>query len=222
MLGKLSSFTVEGAACSCCERGHEMRDGRPVGLCDRDVVLECIRNWYGSAQSFERIVRLRIRTMLYHQLGASLFPYTWQVASSLPLCWGSLDRIASLARGGFWREAAILPLGALGWCLFLFPFVFQVTLIFARYCRHRAWEAWQDQLKTIIVALAPTLLTLLGSWTSLQVKDLPQALLWTSGWALVAGISRLASRCQAEKVDIEAHVVQVSLEATLDTSVTAT
>ena len=222
MFEKLSSFTVEGAACACCDRGHEMRDGRPVDLCDRDVVLECIRSWYGSVQSFEGIVKLRMRNMLYHQLGTSLFPYAWLVVSSAPLFWGWLDIIASRARGGFWREVAITLVGALGWSLFMFPVVFQTSLIVARYCRHRAREAWQDQLKTIIAALAPTLLSFLGNWTSRQIKDLPQAFLWASGWALLAGISRSASWYHKEKVDIQGHVedrgVQMSSEASLGTS----
>ena len=209
MLERLSSFTVEGASCTCCDRGHEMLDGRPVDVCDREIVEDCIRNWYGSVQSFEGIVRLRIRKMLYQQLGASLFPYSWQLASSLPHFWGWLDLVASRARGGFWREAAILLMGALSWSLFLFPLVFHMTFIVARCCARRARQAWQDQLKTIITASAATLLSFLGIWSSYIVTDLPQAFLWITGWALLAFISRWASY-RAEKLDAEAHVQESS------------
>ncbi|CAK9086787.1 Hypothetical protein SCF082_LOCUS41050 [Durusdinium trenchii] len=64
--------------------------------------------WYGSVETFEEMVRKRIRSMLYRQLGGLLFPYGWQLVGASPILWGFADLVAARTRVGHWREAAYL------------------------------------------------------------------------------------------------------------------
>ena len=205
MLAQLSHYTVEAASCECCKRGHEIKDGKKLDVCDRDVVNECIRTWYGSVNTFEGIVRRRIRNMLYHQLGASLFPYGWQLVAGSPLLWGWIDLIASRTRAGLWREATIVLINTLGWWLFLFPCLFQTTLIIARYCRNRAKRLWLDLLKTILISLVPTMISLVANWAALLIADLRTACLCFAGYLLLAAASYLVSWYQARKMKLIAE-----------------
>ena len=65
MLGQLSDFTVGSAGCHCCNKGETAC--RKL-VCDRAVIAQCMRTWYGSVEAFEDTVKTQVKTMLYRQL----------------------------------------------------------------------------------------------------------------------------------------------------------
>ncbi|CAE6945910.1 unnamed protein product [Symbiodinium natans] len=192
MLRQLTSFTVESAGCHCCKRGQACLSE----ICDRAVIKQCIRTWYGSAENFEETVKTRVQTMLYRQLGGMLFPYGWKVVGGSPLLWGFCDMTAARLRSGSWRAAAIMFAGGLAWWLFFCPHLFQLALLLARYFRKKAPGTWQDRFKSMAVALLLTLVSFIGNITSLVQGRLP-TLLWFTAPVLVAGVTWLISRYQA-------------------------
>ena len=143
LLKQLSDFTIRDAACHCCNDGEICC----ADVCDRAIIGRCIQSWHGSVEAFEVTIRTRVRQMLYRQLGGLLFPYGWQVLGALPLFWSFADLSAARARDGHWKMAALVFLAGLTWCLFLFPFVFQATLLLASFFRRKQSHVWLDRLK---------------------------------------------------------------------------
>ncbi|CAE7550897.1 unnamed protein product, partial [Symbiodinium sp. CCMP2456] len=192
MLTQLSEFEVQAAGCHCCNDAEACN----AKVCDREIITRCLRTWYGSVEAFEVTVRTRIRSVLPRQLGGLLFPYGWQVISALPLFWGFADLIAARARDGNWKVAAIMLVGAVTWCFFLFPFFFQATLLLANHCRQQQSRIWQDRLKSLAVAFVPTMLSFLGQWTASLMADVVAVVVWMGGSVILAGSSWLALRYQ--------------------------
>lgn len=170
-------------------------------ICDRAVMVECLRIWHGSVETFEELIRNRIRITLYRQLGGLLFPYCWQLVGGAPFLWGFADLVAARARAGNWREAAYMAAGAFGWWLLLFPFIFQVTLLLANFFHSKADGAWLDQLKTISVAFILALLSFIGNWASYLVHDPLTLSLWLLGALLPLGCVWQALRLQVQQLE---------------------
>ena len=197
LLRQLSDFTIREAQCHCCNNGETCC----ADVCDRAIIERCIRSWHGSVEAFEVTIRTRVRQMLYRQLGGLLFPYGWQVLGALPLLWGFADFSAARARDGNWKMAAVVLLAGLTWCLFLFPFVFQATLLLANAFRRKQSRVWQDRLKSLVVAFVLTALSFLGQWTSLLVEDASSSALWMFCSMMLAMTSWLALRYQARQAE---------------------
>eukprot|EP00438_Fugacium_kawagutii_P025971 Skav210748 [mRNA] locus=scaffold2652:438921:440150:+ [translate_table: standard] len=203
MLQQLSNFTVKGTACHCCTNGHERADGSRI-ICDREVICQCIRIWYGSVEAFETTVRTRVKVMLHRQLGGLLFPYGWQLVGTAPFLWGFADLTAARTRAGNWSAAGLTIWCGLSWWLFLGPLIFQMTLLLAKYFRRRQESAWQDQLKNGLVALLVTGLSFVGNWTSLLVHDWLSASLWFASVVLLSGTCWLVvGRYEARQLELQ-------------------
>ncbi|CAE7945289.1 unnamed protein product, partial [Symbiodinium sp. KB8] len=198
MLGQLSDFTVRSAGCHCCSKAETAC--RKV-ICDRAVIAQCIRTWYGSVEAFEGTVKTQVKTMLYRQLGGLLIPYGWQVVGASPLLWGFADITAARLRAGTWEVAAITFLGGLTWCLCMFPFIFQSSLLLAKYFRKKAPTIWQDRLKSIGVASILTFLSFIATWTSLFVDVLLPAVIWLCAVVLLSGCCWFAIRHLAKRME---------------------
>lgn len=52
---QLQNFSVERAECYCCTVKH-VEAGDSI-VCDKDILRECIRTWYGSEEEFEASVK---------------------------------------------------------------------------------------------------------------------------------------------------------------------
>ncbi|CAE7661092.1 mask [Symbiodinium microadriaticum] len=202
LLKQLSDFTIRDAACHCCNDGEICC----ADVCDRAIIGRCIQSWHGSVEAFEVTIRTRVRQMLYRQLGGLLFPYGWQVLGALPLFWSFADLSAARARDGHWKMAALVFLAGLTWCLFLFPFVFQATLLLASFFRRKQSHVWLDRLKTMVVAFVLTALSFVGQWTSRLVEDASSSALWMMGSIILAMTSWLALRYQARQTQAEGMV----------------
>ena len=153
-------------------------------------------------------VRTHVRSVLHRQLGGLLFPYGWQVISASPLFWGFADLIAARGRAGNWEVAGIMLVGAVTWCLFLFPFIFQATLLLASYCRQQQSRVWEDRLKSLAVAFVPTMLSFVGQWTASLMADVAAMFLWMGASVILAGASWLALRYQARQSALSLYSVE--------------
>eukprot|EP00438_Fugacium_kawagutii_P006333 Skav213288 [mRNA] locus=scaffold2236:91276:92331:- [translate_table: standard] len=197
MLEQLSNFTVESARSACCMTGHTRPDGSQM-ICDRDVICQCIDTWYGSVEKFEAMVRTRIRI-----IRGLRFPYGWQVVMSAPLLWGFADITAARGRRGDWSTAGIMLWCGLTWCLFLFPCVFQLALLLAKYFRTQESQEWLDQLKTMAVALLLTALSYFANWSGGLVSNFAGACAWVAASMLISGAVWLILHYHSQQVERE-------------------
>ena len=61
-----SSFTWDGLKCQCCEINHVV-NGVSIA-CDRDMIADCVCQWFGSIDAFETCVRTEVREVFLAQL----------------------------------------------------------------------------------------------------------------------------------------------------------
>lgn len=50
---------VENTKCSCCSNGHLDEFGQSI-ICDREVVNECIKIWFGDQKGFEETIQTAV------------------------------------------------------------------------------------------------------------------------------------------------------------------
>ncbi|CAJ1403201.1 unnamed protein product [Effrenium voratum] len=94
MHGQLQSFSAADSKCYCCSKGHNELDGSHM-LCDRQIILHCIQNWFGSTEEFESSVKHHVRGALAHHLGGMCYPFGWLIAAHLPTLWLQMDYAAA-------------------------------------------------------------------------------------------------------------------------------
>mmetsp|Transcript_36016 Transcript_36016/g.99281 ORF Transcript_36016/g.99281 Transcript_36016/m.99281 type:complete len:656 (+) Transcript_36016:94-2061(+) len=104
----LQEFSVQNARCYCCSVGHTNPADPSVCLpCDRLVVEACIKEWFGTLDTFEGYVRQRIYPHLNSQLSTRL-PFHLTSVASLPLIWLQLDEFARrFSRTEEWSECPV-------------------------------------------------------------------------------------------------------------------
>ena len=83
-------FTVQQCSCDCCDIGHVNEDGSAI-VCDRLVILRCIRAWFGSVANFQSLVRTRLLQVLVYQLANQAFSYWRIVQAGSPVAFAILD-----------------------------------------------------------------------------------------------------------------------------------
>eukprot|EP00913_Durusdinium_trenchii_P012720 g11946.t1 len=86
MREQLQSFRVTDATCHCCTVDH--RGG--AMHCDREVIQQCLVQWFGSIENFEKSVQTNVSEALLHQLGYFSFPISWMLACAAPVTWSFL------------------------------------------------------------------------------------------------------------------------------------
>ncbi|OLQ07847.1 hypothetical protein AK812_SmicGene8688 [Symbiodinium microadriaticum] len=91
----IGKFVVDDSTSYCCSVGHVRPDG---GLlpCDRRVILQCIRAWFGSVENFEALVRTDVLQSLQDQLSREVFTYKQIAVSAMPLLWHYMDSAATI------------------------------------------------------------------------------------------------------------------------------
>ncbi|CAE7224505.1 unnamed protein product [Symbiodinium microadriaticum] len=83
---ELHDFTVDEATCQCCSAPH------PEGSnCDKEMLLNCIRLWFGSVEVFEERVRKDVLCCLMEQLSGDFFSYRQCIVALIPAMWSGLD-----------------------------------------------------------------------------------------------------------------------------------
>ena len=60
---QLKNFSMENADSHCCRTNHLNEAGNTI-MCDREIITECIRLWFGSEEAFESCVRSEVCRVL--------------------------------------------------------------------------------------------------------------------------------------------------------------
>ena len=95
---QLRSFSLAETTTHCCSSDHKDGSGDTI-ICDREILLECMRVWFGSDEEFERCVRSQVSSALAKGLGRRAFPFAWFVGINSALLWGYGDFAVSALRG---------------------------------------------------------------------------------------------------------------------------
>lgn len=78
---QMSNFKLKDAQCFCCSVDHVHPETGEELPCDRKLVFQTIKTWYGTAaggdnhlDAFDDIVRNRLKTLVMARLGKSVVP----------------------------------------------------------------------------------------------------------------------------------------------------
>ncbi|CAE7662620.1 ANKRD52, partial [Symbiodinium sp. KB8] len=102
------TFSLQKVRCYCCSVNHLDKSGNSIP-CDKEIIEDCIVEWYGSVEDFEVGVRTHVHDAFIEQVTRFPLGYQWTVGMTTCILWGQLDAIAARAHGG--RGA--LPSGVL-------------------------------------------------------------------------------------------------------------
>lgn len=176
---QLRNFCISNSKCHCCSTGHPDRSVP----CDREIVLRCIRRWFGSEKTFEDTVRALLPSLFAEQLGRFGFPYWLLLVATCPMLWSLLDLTVShwLRGDHFWQ----FWLGATGgWWLGAHPFAAGLFFYGAKVLRAPARSRLRDVLKNLcVIALnLPVLVLTFGLNEILIIFQMPTYLT-----AIIAG-----------------------------------
>eukprot|EP00439_Symbiodinium_sp_Y106_P048098 s4224_g6.t1 len=131
---QLKEFRVNNTKCHCCSVNHVDKSGNAIPFCDREVVLRCIRNWFGSEEAFEEEAKTMLSAAIPTQLGQTLFPYPLLLVATMPLLWIMLDlaieNILFMKLDMWWLFWLI---SGVGWWMGSFPF-FLASFFYAARC----------------------------------------------------------------------------------------
>ena len=104
------------------------RSGNPIQICDRMVLLQCIRTWFGTLEVFEQMVRREVLKCLLEELSSQFFTYRHCITATIPLLWSHLDMAGAMLHyldqwpGRTWRSALdVAILRGAGWWLGVVP-----------------------------------------------------------------------------------------------------
>ena len=179
---RLASFRVGEAMCFCCQQNHFNSAGKSL-ICDREIVRECIVQWYGSAAEFEARVQSSISDALAVQLGRHAFPYWYVLGSTSPMLWGEMDLFAQHYQAYHDMGRLYSTVIVLGWWLGGFPILVCLCLFLSeRCCRPAGSKCW-DALQTLAVALlvCPAYLAMFGYqifWEKAWSDPMPGAVIF--------------------------------------------
>jgi len=168
---QLLSISVDSTRSSCCDHNHTTPSGGAM-LCDRKIVKECVKTWFGSESSFEDKVRTEVLEILNRDLTEKVFSTPWALAVSSPLMLAFMDVSASwtsvnhLWEAELWSHPAIALLleGLVLWLLFVPP-TKDVLILLLRLGRRRPRSTCLELLKNALVlgaAAVPILLVILA------------------------------------------------------------
>ena len=157
----VAHFRVEDAECHCCSVNHRTPGSDVPIICDRTILLECIKTWFGSIEAFEEHVQTSVYDVMVEQLSHQMISY-WRLASASPLFfWTYLDNSAfelfALLQHGmveYYRLHCLSFVVGLTLWLALAPLLFRVQLRLAWTLQERsACRAW-DLSRTLLLLVA--------------------------------------------------------------------
>ncbi|OLQ03910.1 hypothetical protein AK812_SmicGene13083 [Symbiodinium microadriaticum] len=110
-----NNFSWVNLKCCCCELDHKV-DGTAIP-CDRELIAECVCQWFGSTEAFEECVRTRVRDVFMAQLVHGVpFGYPWALALCIGSLWSQMDQATARAsRGDHVSMARALATGVMWW-----------------------------------------------------------------------------------------------------------
>lgn len=87
----MAHFNIENLTSYCCTVDHKDPSTGDVMHCDRKIIMQCIRTWFGNAQAFEQRLQSEVLQFMVDQLSNEVFSYRQAVAMTTPVFWGYLD-----------------------------------------------------------------------------------------------------------------------------------
>ena len=158
MKEQLLTISFDATRSACCDQNHlDAATGAPL-LCDRRVVKECVKIWFGSQEAFEDAVRSEVLDMLMVVLNEKVFTYTWTLSVTMPSFWTFLDlsvTFTPFSSPTFWEHASVKLLieGLVLWLL-AFPSVKDLLIMFCRLTRAKGRTLCIEIFKNLMVALS--------------------------------------------------------------------
>ena len=156
MKKQLLAISFDGAKSSCCDKGHQTLRGTPM-LCDRKVVKECVKRWFGSQEAFEETLRSEVLEILMVVLSEEVFTNRWILGATCPFLWAFMDLSASFSHAQFipsrfWehRPPAYLLEGLMIW-LVAMPSVKHVLIMICKLSRSKGRSWFTEILKNWMV-----------------------------------------------------------------------
>ena len=122
-------------------------------LCDRKVVKECVKIWFGSQQAFEETVRSEVLEILMVVLSEEVFTNRWALGVTCPLLWAFMDLSASFSHWHFeWTHISLAFLleGLMIW-LVAIPSIKNVLIIICKLSRSKGRTLCTEILKNWMV-----------------------------------------------------------------------
>ena len=135
-------------------------------LCDRKVVKECVKSWFGSQEAFEETVRSEVLETLTVVLSEGVFTNRWILGVTSPFLWTFMDLSASFSHwelipSKFWGHISLNYLleGLMIW-LVAMPSVKNVLIMICKLSRSKGRTFCTEILKNWMVVF--TIASLLG------------------------------------------------------------
>ena len=97
MKQQLQSISFDTTRSACCDQDHVSPTGTQL-LCDRKIVKECVKIWFGSQQAFEDTVRSEVLDILKHDLTDNVFSIAWTMSVTSPVMLAFMDLSATFAQ----------------------------------------------------------------------------------------------------------------------------
>ena len=161
---QLLSISVDSTRSACCDLNHVSASGERM-LCDRKIVKECVKIWFGSELTFEDTVRTEVLDALNHDLTQKVFstPWAWGVTS--PIILAFMDVSASWTQVDYpWKlwdhpSVALVLEGLMIWLLIV-PATKDLLILLLRLGRRRPRNPCLELLKNL-AALAAAVIPIL-------------------------------------------------------------
>ena len=201
MKEQLLNISFDATRSTCCDKNHLRPDSGAPMLCDRKVLKECVKIWFGSEEAFEHAVRSEVLDILTMVLSEKVFTTTWILGATCPFLWAFLDLSATFSihpYPSFWTHASftLFMEGLILW-LVAFPNFKDVLIMTCRFTRVKGNTLCIEAFKNLMVVFAGafyfSILLALYVATRFLGDELGQALSWSFGLLCFSMFSRLAS-----------------------------
>ncbi|CAE7323472.1 unnamed protein product [Symbiodinium sp. CCMP2456] len=154
MKDQLPKFCLRDPTCHCCEVNHVLDSGQCMS-CDREVMEDCIRSWFGSTIRFESHVRQRVLPEVEKRLGNYLFPYHMLVGCCIPIVWAHFDGLAIAMAEEDWRHLAERSMYVLSRWLCELPIFFALAFPLMWNLRDRRSTLFADVAVNVLCMVLP-------------------------------------------------------------------
>ena len=167
MKRQLQAISFDTTRSACCDLNHVSATGTPL-FCDRKIVKECVKSWFGSQKDFEEAVRSEVLEVLNRDLTETVFSGPWILGVTTPTLLAFMDLSATFAQD----FQALITGGSMAWsvwdhpalCLFIeglvlwlvaFPPCKDIMILCCRIMRtkpkSRCFEAMKNTLTLVLV-----------------------------------------------------------------------
>jgi len=132
---QLLNFALQDTSCTCCDWNHRYPKTGAEMPCDRGLLEDCIRVWFGSTQEFEEVVRTRVYEAFASKMGRYNIPYLWIVGPTVPILWAYGTKIIQLCAEQQYNIALQQACFIVGWCLEAIPLIVMISLAYVHRLR---------------------------------------------------------------------------------------